>query len=264
MSRFIYTTAMLDFLRVNYPKMGKPDLTKAFNAQFGTCKTVSNIKTVLSNHKIRCGRKTGSLLRGRLRVVTKEQAAFIAAGYKKWTIERLTAEFNKQFNANKSTKQIRCFTRNHELKSGRNGQFEKGHITHNKGVKGWKPGGNAQKSQFKKGQLPACHKPIGSERICSKGGFVMVKVAEPRTWRMQHVLEWEKHNPPVQKNECVTFKDNNPLNWHIDNLMLVTRAQLAVMNKFGLGKAPAELKEAARTLADITMKRCQILREQAA
>lgn len=264
MSRFTYTTGMLDFLRVNYPKMGKPDLTKAFNAKFGTNKTVSNIKTALSNHKIRCGRTTGNLLRGRLRVVTKEQADFIAQGYKKWSLERLTAEFNQQFNADKTVKQIRCFTRNHALKSGRNGQFEKGHITHNKGVKGWMPGGNAQKSQFKKGQRPACHKPIGLQRISSKGGFVMVKVAEPRTWRMKHVLEWEQHNPPIKKGECVTFKDNNPLNWHIDNLMLVTRAQLAVMNKFGLNKAPAELKEAARTLADITMKRCQILREQAA
>ncbi|WP_423186810.1 HNH endonuclease signature motif containing protein [Alishewanella sp. d11] len=264
MSRFTYTADMLAFLRAKYPKMGKPALTQAFNAQFGTDKTVSNIKTVLSNHKIRCGRKTGAILRGRLRVATKEQAAFIAEGYKKWSLERLTAEFNQQFGTDKTVNQIRSFTRNHKLKSGRTGQFEKGNPAHNKGIKGWMPGGNAQKSQFKKGHMPASHKPVGSERICSKGGFVMVKVAEPRTWRMKHVIEWEQHNPPLKKGECVTFKDNNPLNWPIDNLMLVTRAQLAVMNKLKLGKAPAEFKEAARTLADITMKRCQILREQAA
>lgn len=264
MSRFTYTADMLGFLRQAYLKQGITDVTAAFNATFGTNKTPSQIKCVLSNHKIRCGRKTGEILRGRLRVMNKEQAAFIATGYKKWPIDRLTAEFNQRFGTTKTVKQIRCFTRNHEIKSGRTGQFEKGNPAHNKGVKGWMPGGNAQKSQFKKGHMPASHKPIGSERICSKGGFVMIKVAEPRMWRMKHILEWEKHNPPVKKGECVTFKDNNPLNWHIDNLMLVTRAQLAVMNKFGLCKAPAEFKEAARTLADITMKRCQILREQAA
>lgn len=264
MSRFLYNADMLGFLRQAYLKQGIPDVTIAFNAKFGTSKTPAQIKCALSNHKIRCGRKTGTILRGRLRVVTKEQAAFIAASYKKWSIQQLTKEFNAKFGTNMAEKQIRGFTRNHAIKSGRTGQFEKGNPAHNKGIKGWTPGGNAQKSQFKKGHMPASHKPIGSERVCTKGGFVMVKVAEPRTWRMKHVIEWEKHNPPVKKNECITFKDNNPLNWHIDNLMLVTRAQLAIMNKLKLGKAPAEFKEAARTLADITMKRSQILREQAA
>ena len=264
MTRSVYSDLMLDFLRATYPKMGIPDLTVAFNQQFGTDKTPKQIKSALSNNKIRCDRKTGSILRGRYRLVSPEQAAFIAEGYKKWTLEQLTEEFNKRFNDNKTVKQIRGFTRNHSVKSGRTGCFEKGHKPHNTGLKGWQPGGRAQINQFKKGHLPVNHRPVGSERICSKDGYVMVKVAEPRTWRMKHIIEWEKHHGPVPKGHCLWFKDNDRTNWHIDNLMLVTRAQKAVINKLGMGTVPAEAKQAAVLLADLTMKRSQILREQAA
>lgn len=264
MSRIFYTKKMLDFLRENYPKMGKGDLTQSFNKAFGTDKTLLQIKAALNNHKIRCGRTTSQIRKGVITSFTVEQIEFIKQSYQKMTIAELTNAYNAKYNENRSAENIKGFAARQKIYCGRTGYFKKGTVPHNKGIKGWMPGGNAQKSQFKKGQKPINQRPVGSERICSKGGFVMVKVAEPRTWRMKHVIEWEKHNPPLKKGECVTFKDNNPLNWHIDNLMLVTRAQLAVMNKFGLCKAPAELKESARTLADITMKRCQILREQAA
>lgn len=31
--------------------------------------------------------------------------------------------------------------------------------------------------------FPSNHKPVGSERIDSKDGYVLIKVAEPRTWK---------------------------------------------------------------------------------
>jgi len=264
MSRFTYSPAMLDFLRVNYPKMGKPELTQAFNAEFGTSKTVSNIKTALSNHKIRCGRTTSEIKKGVITSLSAEQVAFIKQSYQQMTIAELTVAFNKKFNTNRTKEQIKGFTSRQKITCGRSGYFKKGHKPHNHGVKGWMPGGNAQKNQFKKGHLPVNHRPVGSERICSKDGYVMVKVAEPRTWRMKHIIEWEKHHGPVPKGHCLWFIDNDRTNWHIDNLMLVTRAQKAVINKLGMGTVPAEAKQAAVLLADLTMKRSQILREQAA
>ena len=259
--RYKYTDEMVKFMAAGFKKWGIPELTERFNKKFGTDKKPSQIKAAMSNRKIRCGRKTNEITRGEYRIFTKEQAEFIKRGYKKWTIERVTEEFNKRFGDNKTVSQIRGFTRNHGILSGRTGCFEKGLIPHNKGVKGWQPGGRAQEGRFKKGNVPMQHRPVGSERVDSKGGFIMIKVAEPRKWRAKHVVEWEKHNGPVPKGHCVTFKDNNPLNWQVDNLMLATRAQMAVMNRFKLYLAPAELKDAAKTCAELIMKTGKLRRE---
>lgn len=255
MSRFTYTPEMLAFLKDGYKNHGVPELAELFNKEFGTSKTASEIKGALSNHKIRCGRTTGEINKGKIKAFTTEQIAFIKEAYQQMTIVELTKVFNQKFNENKSAELIKGFTSRQGITCGRSGLFKKDHTPHNKGVKGWMPGGKAQKSQFKKGQIAINHKPVGSERICSKDGYVLIKTAEPRTWRMKHVVEWEKHHGPIPKGHRLWFKDNDRTNWHIDNLMLITRAQGVVINKQGMGTVPAELKTAAVTLADISMKR---------
>lgn len=41
---------------------------------------------------------------------------------------------------------------------------------------------------------------------------------------------WKKHRGRIPKNKCVVFKDNNPRNMKISNLILITKSQLARRN----------------------------------
>jgi hypothetical protein len=254
MSRFIYTAEMLEFIAAQYKLNGFPEVTAAFNKKFESHKTVPQIRAAIKNHKIICGRKTGELNKGVLRQFTTQQAEWIKQKYTELSLSALTAAFNAEFESNKTVQQIRSFTRNHSIKSGRSGRFDKGQQPWNTGMKGWCAGGRSAETRFKKGQALNTM-PLGSERVCSKDGYVMIKVAMPNKWRMKHVVEWEKHNGPIPKGYRIWFKDNVRTNWAIENLMLITRAQGAVINKMGLGTVPAELKTAAVTMADISMKR---------
>lgn len=121
------------------------------------------------------------------------------------------------------------------------GQFVKGSKPWNTGLKGsqeaWNKGikgytgfhPNTQKTQFKKGSLPHNHKPIGAERP-DRDGYIYKKVADTRNkkndWKMVHVLLWEQHHGEVPKNHAVVFRDGNKQNIVIENLELVTRAEL--------------------------------------
>ncbi len=58
-----------------------------------------------------------------------------------------------------------------------------------------------------------------------------IKVAEPNKWQMIHVYIWEQKHGKIPKGHCVIFKDKNTLNTRLDNLMLVTRAELVRLNQ---------------------------------
>ncbi|HDS1208901.1 TPA: HNH endonuclease [Shewanella algae] len=252
MSRFIYTEPMIEFLKVTYPECSIADTARLFNYAFGTSKSEKEIKSCIKNHGIKCGRVTGSINKGKLRLFTREQFEWVEENYKQLSLPQLTEAFNLKFGTERTEKQIRSFTRNHGIKSGRTGRFEKGSDSWNKGMKGWQAGGNAKKTQFKKGNIPLNHRPVGSERV-NVDGYIEIKVSEPNKWRLKHRVVWEHHNQQIQPGQMIWFRDNDPKNCSIDNLMLVTRAQHAVVNKLGLQCATQDLKETAVLLADITM-----------
>ena len=143
-----------------------------------------------------------------------------------------------------------AITRN-KLNTGRTGRFEKGHATWNKGTKGLT---KANVTSFKKGQKPHNYKPLGSERI-TKDGYCEVKVSDTgRRWRPKHVLIYEKHHGKVPKGSAVIFLDGNKRNFDIDNLYLVTRSQLAMLNKNSLIQKDAELTKTAINVVDLMKK----------
>lgn len=189
----------------------------------------------------------------KLRAFTIEQKEWIEKQYQVLSIPDLTIAFNQYFGDQKTTAQLRSFTNNHAIKSGRTGQFESGHKTWNKG-KNFCAGGHSAKTRFKKGNIPANHRPIGSERIDNKDGYVMVKVAEPRTWRLKHIVVWEQHNGKLPDGHVIWFIDNDRTNCSIENLMLVTQGENAVTNKFGLGRAAPQDKTTVQLIAKTRIK----------
>lgn len=255
-----YTAKQIEFLRVGYLSMSSCSLTRAFNAQFGENKTEVGIKSSLKRYRIFCGRKPENRLRPQFIKYTNEQAQFLRDNYPGRSGVELTIIFNDQFGTDKTTKQIIAFVKNHRIVSGLTGCFEKGHKPWNTGTKGLGLTG-ANKRSFKKGNIPANRKPLGSERTCSKDGYTLIKIAEqdpcagfPTRYKHKHAYMWEQTNGPVPAGMVVAFRDSDRLNIEPENLMLISRAELLRLNKNGYKDAPGELKPSVLALSKLEAK----------
>lgn len=178
---------------------------------------------------------------------TPEEKKFVKDHVNDLSNTELTKIFNEHFRLDLTIKQIKAFKKNHKLSSGLDGRFQPGHVPFNKGKKGvggWEP------TQFKKGHRPHNYKPVGTERV-NGDDYVDVKIADPNKWKGKHVLIWEEHNGPVPKGYAVIFGDGNRRNFDPANLILVSRAQLAILNKRNLIQDNAELTRTGIILADI-------------
>ncbi len=128
-------------------------------------------------------------------------------------------------------------------------RFKKGHTPWNKDVKGLDLGG--KETQFKKGNKPHNHKPVGSMRV-DVDGYVMIKIEEPRKWKPLHRHVWELVNGPLPRKAKIAFKDGNKLNCDISNLEQISDEEC--MRRNTIQRYPEELKEVIRTLAKLNRK----------
>ena len=186
---------------------------------------------------------------------TEEQINYIAAnigGDMDWlSNDELTRFFNRRFGTQLSTSQIKSVINNRKLKGGRNGRFKPGHVPHNKGKPKYWQGGEA--TQFKAGHMPQNYRPIGSERVTADG-YLEIKVSDPKTWRGKHIVLWEDAFGPVPDGHVVLFADGDKANVSLENLLLISRRELAVLNAHGLVSADANLTKAGIAVADIRLK----------
>lgn len=254
MTRARYTAEQLTFLAETFKECSLAETTSMFNFVFSADRTMAQIKACLKNHGFTCGRKSGEINKGKLRAFTDVQKSWLEHQYKEHPLAELVSRFNAEFGTDKTEGQLRAFTRNHQIKSGRTGQYSKDHRPWNTGMKGFDVGGSSATTRFKAGHTPLNHRPVGSERV-NVDGYISVKVAEPNVWRFKHQVAWERTHGPIPSGHLLWFIDNNPLNCDVANLMLVTRAQHAVVSKLGLHQATGELKQTAALIADVAMAR---------
>jgi hypothetical protein len=179
----------------------------------------------------------------------KEYLKEITSGHHYKEIQKL---INEKFNLNLTMNQIKGAISRYKLNTGFTGQFNKGHIPINKGVKGIVYEG-CKKTWFKKGNEPINHRPIGSERI-NVDGYIEIKVAEPNKWRLKHRVVWEEKNGPVPKDHNVIFGDGDRDNLDINNLILVSKQQMLILNKNNLIQKDADLTRTGVIIADIYSK----------
>ena len=85
----------------------------------------------------------------------------------------------------------------------------------------------------------ARYRPVGSTRL-DKDGYVMIKIADPCTWKRAQLVEWEKYHEPINiRKEMLLFLDGNRQNYHISNLYKIPRKYIAIFNKNDLWRLVA-------------------------
>lgn len=135
-------------------------------------------------------------------------------------------------------------------------RFEKGHVPANKGLRrpGFAPGRMGE-TQFREGDKPHNHVPIGSERLAD--GYLQRKVTDTgylrRDWQPVHRLLWEEANGPIPPGQVLTFADGDRSNIVLSNLCLMSRADLAARNNIWT-RYPRDLAEAIQLVGALKRK----------
>lgn len=173
--------------------------------------------------------------------------------FKNYTFGHSYAEirdaFIKKFGWNISLDKVKGCIARYNLSTGKTGRFEKGHVPFNKGKKGeYAPG--SEKGWFKKENIPATHRDVGSERI-NVDGYVEIKVREPSVWKLKHRIVWEKHNGPIPDGYIIILRDGNKTNTDLSNLMIIKKSTNAILNRTDLHLFKNEYKDIAVKIAEL-------------
>jgi hypothetical protein len=172
---------------------------------------------------------------------TTEEIRFVKNNIRGRPYTEMVKLFNERFRLRITLKQMETLLYKHGLRNGI-GSFRPGHVPANKGKTRPSRQGN--------------YKPVGSERI--DAGYIVVKVSDRKyqphkNWRRKHTVIWEKANGKIPRGHAVLFADGNKRNFDLDNLLLVSRSELAVMNHCGLVSDNGDLTLAGKTIADIKL-----------
>lgn len=182
---------------------------------------------------------------------SKIEDEFLIENVKGITLKELTYRFNKKFRTNVKESSIANRKVKLKIKSGIiGGQFGKGHIPFNKGTKGIM---KANKTSFKKGNIPKNYKPIGYERI-NKDGYIEIKIKGPNVFVLKHRYLYEQKYGKIPKGYKLIFADKNKQNLDINNLLLVTDAEELIMNNRKLISKNKELTKTGAVLAKVIDK----------
>lgn len=126
---------------------------------------------------------------------------------------------------------------------GAAGRFRPGIVPWNKGVS-YAAGGRSAETRFKKGNLPKSWVPIGTV-VEDPGGYLKRKVRDNttrgmsrRNWEFLHVALWRKHRGAIPSGHAVVFKNGDKTDIRLDNLELITRAELMRRNSYHTNYPP--------------------------
>jgi hypothetical protein len=248
-----YTQEQIDFIREIATGRYNDEIAERFNGKYGTQLNKGHIRSTKKNYGI-----TSNVPKRKPNeddgLFTKEQKDFIKANVVGASNQKLTDLVNSTFGLSFTVQQVKTWKKNHNLSSGLKGT--EGIAPPNKGTKGLhNVGGN--KTSFKKGQRPNNYKPIGTERI-DTDGYTLIKVSDAKEWhkrwRHKHKVMWEEANGPVPRGHAVLFADGDRQNITLDNLILVTKSQLARLNQNHLISENPELTKSGIIVVDIIGK----------
>lgn len=190
------------------------------------------------------------MIKKALRRYTKEELDYIRKIASGRHYHEIVEMFNKKFDFQINAKKLRETLKNHKISTGLTGRFEKGHTPYNKGKKF---PGTGNKAAFKKGNIPVNKMEVGEDAVTTDG-YVKTKIAEPNVWEYKHKLIWKEKNGPIPEGHSVIFADGNRLNLSIDNLLLVSKAELLMLNRRRLISEDSELTKTGLNVVKVMNK----------
>ena len=242
-----YPEGMVDWIKANYINLTLPELTEICNMKFKTNLNKKAMSSLKKRYKL-----TGA---PRAKVYSEtfpeEICRFIENNYQGTGHQEMANLIQEKFGQEYTKQQIKSYYANHDLNSGLTGHFVKGQPSHNKGVK-MSPEvyEKAKATMFKPGSRPHNAKEVG-DIVLATIGYYKIKVAEPDVWEFCHIREWQQAHGEIPEGMMVSFKDGNIENWHLDNLMLITKGENAVMNTLHLRYDRAEATESGLLVAKV-------------
>lgn len=186
---------------------------------------------------------------------TPQMLRWVERNCKKYELPELSWRFDLAFGVYVTDKALTGAMKRNGIKTGRTGQFQKGHVPWSAGKAGT-GSMKANSGTFKKGNRPANEQPLGSERI-TKDGLVQVKVrmkgkSNAERWQSKHSLIWEQHHgKKVPRGHLVMFADGDKRNFSIENLMLVSRRGNALHNVRGYSYADKTVRPTLLAVAEM-------------
>lgn len=234
-----YTDEMIEWLAKHHNTVKLEDLVKMFNETFNTDYTKSAIWHKIDRAKnIKYNRTREYVPRLNW---TKELVTYLKENYDHYSYNDLSNIMNKKFNIKTTTSSIE-----HKV-------YRLGLKKSEKGIAKSRDNKTISKFWFKKGHIPWHKKQLGYERV-QPGGWTWVKVAEPDVFEAKHRVVWEKANGPIPKDKCIIFLDGNRGNFNLDNLKLINRSELVILNKMGLERHDAEITKTSLHIVRLTLK----------
>ena len=175
------------------------------------------------------------------RVFTAAEIEFMRTHASGRTFAELTELLNKVFSKSYRVNQVKCACYDRGIKTGVPSGFQKGHKI-----------GLGNKHGCDK--VPHNFHPVGTE-VLDKSGLVRVKVsANPPVWKYKHAVLWMQKHGEIPAGHNVIFGDGNKQNFAIENLVLVTNAELAYLNRKSLIYNDTDLTKTALALTKLTLK----------
>ncbi|GEL67231.1 HNH endonuclease signature motif containing protein [Marinilactibacillus psychrotolerans] len=260
-----YTDAHIEYLRKISSGRHTYDMAQMFNKKFNMNITEGQLKSLKSRYKIKSNVKRKRRTPNK-KLFTDEQFQFIKENAVGIGNQELAKRINEKYGLLITPKQLSAWKKNHNIKSGLTGHFNKGRIPENKGQKQseymtTEAIEKSKATRFKVGQKPKNYKPVGTEVIASDG-YWRVKVQDEGEWydrwKLKHKILWEKENGPVPNGKILTFLDGNKLNIDLDNLKLVTRAEHLAMTRQNLRFDDPELTKVGAAIAAVSVKRYEL------
>lgn len=268
-----YTDAELRWVKKNSHR-ARSEMAERFAVKFNRNDvTAEHLKQLCTRKGWSAGPGARARNRGKSQIFTTAQVEWIK-GNAALPRTEVHAAFCTAFPETEITaQQIIAYRKRNKIRTGRSGQFKKGHRPWSAGRKiGSSP--NSQRTQFKPGQRAPNHMPIGTERM-RDDGYMEIKVDQRNPYTgaqgwfvFKHKYLWEQENGPVPEGHGLKCLDGDRTNCDPSNWIPLPRNILVRLNgKCGrkYDQAPPELKptimliakleQAARDAADKTAKR---------
>lgn len=264
MAVYRYPPEVHEFVKEWAPKMRDQELAAKCNAELGTNFTAKSMKSFRGNHGYRNHQRQYSS-EEYWRYQTKwPQGMFEFIRDNSWGVSSadMAKMVNEKFGTNFTDHRMKSFRAKYGIHSGETGWFRKGRSPGNKGKKQSEycsPEAleKSRQTQFQKGHIPANQMPVGAISKAKDNYLIRKKSmtgSQWERWEMLHRAVWEEHNGPIPEGYVVCFRDGNHENCNIDNLILVSRAELGTMAKKGYWFEDPELTETALNLVRLQQK----------